>query len=76
MSAEWQDIETAPHDRPFLGVRVEAGRPPVYWVITGLQLRYAGEDDILGKGYRWNSRDGMYNVALTHWQPLPAPPPS
>lgn len=71
---DWQDIETAPHDTQFLGVRIEEGHEPVYWLVKGLQIRYDREANLLGKGFRWNSRDGMYNVRLTHWQPLPAPP--
>lgn len=73
---KWMDIETAPHNEQFLGARVEEGRPTVYWVIRGLQLRYGLEDDLPGKGYRWNAADGMYNVTLTHWQPIEPPKPN
>lgn len=71
---EWKPIETAPHDTAFLGVRIEEGRAPYFWIVRGLQLRYDGEDDLPGKGYRWNTAGGMYNVTLTHWMPLPSPP--
>jgi hypothetical protein len=71
---EWQDISTAPHDQQFLGCRIEEGKEPVFWIIRGLQLRYGGEENAIGKGYRWNDRGGMYNVKLTHWMPLPEPP--
>lgn len=73
--SEWQPIETAPYDEPFLGVRVEEGNEPTYWLISGLQMRYAGEEERPGKGYRWNAlTGGMYNIKLTHWMPLPPPP--
>jgi hypothetical protein len=70
----WLPIETAPKDEPFLGVRIEEGKQPAFWLIRSLQLRYDGEDNLLGKGYRWNAMGGMYNVCLTHWMRLPAAP--
>lgn len=73
---EWQTIDTAPTDEPFLGVRMEDGKP-TYWLIRGLQLRYEVKDHLPGKGLRWNAlTGGMYNIKLTHWMPLPSPPVS
>ena len=57
-AAAWQDISTAPKDRPVLTYRK-----------AGLQAIAEYDED-----FGWVVTDGMGIINVTHWQPEPIPP--
>ena len=59
---EWQPIETAPKDgTPVIGSLVKGGK-------------VLGAFDIVRRGSKWQTIQGVSFNDATHWMPLPDPP--
>lgn len=73
---QWRPIEAAPKDgTPVLGwgrVACAPGQPEAVWVVCWATLR-AYDDD--AEPCWTDDGDRLVMLHLTHWMPLPAPPP-
>lgn len=70
----WRPIESAPKDGTWILIRHKnlwPGSPG--FSVAQIHVEYSGPDDA-SERITWKNEAGYYQIAATHWQPLPEPP--